>query len=97
MASLQQLAELPVTDLKIDGSFVSRMIASPKHRTMVEIIVLLAQRLGLKVTAESIESLEQLSLLTALGCTIGQGYFISPPRRLADLLHWSPAPVHPVL
>ncbi len=97
MASLQQLAELPVTDLKIDGSFVSRMIESPKHRTMVEIIVLLAQRLGLKVTAESIESLDQLSLLTTLGCTIGQGYFISPPRRLADLLRWSPAPVHPLL
>ncbi len=97
MASLQQLAELPVTDLKIDGSFVGRMIESPKHRTMVEIIVLLAQRLGLKVTAESIESLEQLSLLTSLGCTIGQGYFISPPRRVTDLLRWSPAPVHPLL
>lgn len=78
-ASLQHLAELDVTSIKIDRSFVSEMAKSRRYRIMVETILSLGRSLGLSVTAEGIENRDQLSTLQELGCSLGQGYLMSRP------------------
>ena len=83
-SSLSTLANLPVDILKIDRSFVSGP-ASPASKTMLEGILGLADKLGLTVIAEGIESTQQLDLLRVLGCTTGQGYLLGRPAPPADL------------
>ncbi len=78
-ASLQHLAELDVTSIKIDRSFVSNMAESRRYRIMIETILALGRSLGLSVTAEGIETSAQLRTLQELGCSIGQGYLMSRP------------------
>ncbi len=78
-ASLQRLAELDVTSIKIDRSFVSNMADSRRYRIMVETILALGRSLGLSVTAEGIETSKQLMTLQELGCSFGQGYLMSRP------------------
>lgn len=83
-SSLSRLHCLPIHLLKIDRSFIGRMgidqvSNSPASSPIVEAIVTLAQKLGLAVTAEGVESVEQLAQLRALKCDYGQGYFFSRP------------------
>jgi EAL domain-containing protein (putative c-di-GMP-specific phosphodiesterase class I) len=65
--------------LKIDRSLVSGMLVDRGTRDTVELILLLAHKLKLKVIAEGIESGKQLECLQQLGCELGQGYFFSQP------------------
>jgi len=65
--------------LKIDRSFVSRMSVDRRNSEIVRTVVSLARSLGIAVTAEGIESVEQLRELRALGCDNGQGYLFSGP------------------
>ena len=88
VASLQQLAEFPATDIKIDGSFVEQMLVSDTYLTLVDTILGLADRLGMTVTAEAIETEEQLTLLRDRGCTLGQGFHIALPMTPANLEEW---------
>jgi diguanylate cyclase (GGDEF)-like protein/PAS domain S-box-containing protein len=78
-SSLSYLADLPVTMLKIDRSFVHRMMAQPRYADIIATIVRLAQDLGLGATAEGIETAQELSALKVLGCGFGQGYLFSRP------------------
>lgn len=78
-SSLSYLHRLPVTFLKIDRSFVSRMVKSDENREIVDTIVRLAQNLKMKVIAEGIETVEQVSQLAGLSCEFGQGYYFSKP------------------
>lgn len=78
-ASLNYLARYPFDRIKIDQSFVARLGQGPDGLAMVSAVVGLGRRLGLKVTAEGIESFEQLSLLQRERCDEGQGYLFSPP------------------
>lgn len=78
-SSLSYLHRLPVTFLKIDRSFVTRMVKSSENREIVNTIIRLAQNLKMKVVAEGIETINQLSDLTDLSCEFGQGYFFSKP------------------
>ncbi len=78
-SSLSHLHRLPVSFLKIDRSFVSRMVKSDENREIVDTIVRLAQNLKMKVIAEGIESGDQVALLSALNCEFGQGYYFSKP------------------
>lgn len=73
-ASLLQLRQLPFDKLKIDRSFVRRMIADPESATLVRTIISMAKNLGLIVVAEGVESAEQAKALAMLGCDMGQGY-----------------------
>ena len=78
-SSLSHLHRLPIDLLKIDRSFVSnerRGLASPE---IVKTIIALAKHLSIDVTAEGIETAEQLHQLVALQCAHGQGYFFSKP------------------
>jgi EAL domain-containing protein (putative c-di-GMP-specific phosphodiesterase class I) len=78
-SSLSYLHRFPVDMLKVDRSFVSRMSTSSEKSAIVQTIVTLAQNLGMAVTAEGIETPEQLAQLKELKCQYGQGYLFSKP------------------
>jgi diguanylate cyclase (GGDEF)-like protein len=73
-ATLRQLQTLHLDKIKIDRSFVDRVISDNESRVIVRAILGLASGLGLATTAEGIEDAEQLAYLKANGCTEGQGY-----------------------
>jgi len=78
-SSLSRLHHFPIDCLKIDRSFVSRMELDRDNFEIVRTIVTLAHNLGMDVTAEGVETVEQLAQLKALGCECGQGYLFSKP------------------
>jgi diguanylate cyclase (GGDEF)-like protein/PAS domain S-box-containing protein len=80
-SSLSYLHRFPISALKIDRSFVSRMDGNNENKEIVRTIVMLARNLGMEVIAEGVEGETQLSQLTALGCEYGQGYFFSRPKK----------------
>ena len=73
-ATLRQLQTLHLDKIKIDRSFVDRVISDNESQVIVRAILGLASGLGLATTAEGIEDAEQLAYLKANGCTEGQGY-----------------------
>nr|WP_069812018.1 EAL domain-containing protein [Streptomyces sp. TP-A0874] len=92
-SNLAYLSRLPVSTLKLDGSFVrgfrDEKHPSPADQTIVEALVNLAHRLGLTVTAEGVESAEQAERLRRIGCDTGQGWFYArpmPAERIPALL-----------
>ena len=78
-ASLNYLTQFPVHSLKIDLSFIHRIETSPKDAAIVKAIILMAHSLGLRVTAEGVETKEQLNFLDDCHCDEIQGYFFSKP------------------
>ena len=76
-SSLAQLSQIPFTELKIDRGFVHRAPEQPRKLAMIETSIDLARKLGLKVVAEGIETIEEWQLLAQLGCDYAQGYLIS--------------------
>jgi len=78
-SSLSYLHRLPVDYLKIDRSFVIRMIDSEENSEIVHTIIKLARNLKMKVVAEGIETSEQHAQLKILNCEYGQGYLFSKP------------------
>ncbi len=82
-SSLSYLHRFPVTTLKIDRSFVSRMDDTSDDAAIVQTIVGLAHSLGMNVVAEGVETTAQLARLQTLMCEYGQGYFFSKPLAAA--------------
>ncbi|MEH2284629.1 MAG: EAL domain-containing protein [Nostoc sp.] len=78
-SSLSRLHHFPINQLKIDRSFVSAGIIDDRNLDIVETIITLAHKLGVDVTAEGVETVEQLAILRKLSCEYGQGYFFSHP------------------
>jgi EAL domain-containing protein (putative c-di-GMP-specific phosphodiesterase class I) len=78
-SSLGYLHRLPIDTLKIDQSFISRIDTDDESSRIVETITTLAYNLGMSVTAEGVETAEQLARLRALECDYGQGYYFSKP------------------
>ncbi|TQK44770.1 PAS domain S-box-containing protein/diguanylate cyclase (GGDEF)-like protein [Streptomyces sp. SLBN-118] len=92
-SNLAYLSRLPVSVLKLDGSFVrgfqDEAHPNPADETIVEAMVQLAHRLGLTVTAECVETSGQASRLRRIGCDTGQGWLYSravAPERIAELI-----------
>jgi diguanylate cyclase (GGDEF)-like protein/PAS domain S-box-containing protein len=99
-SSLSYLQSLPVSTLKIDRSFVSRLGADRENSEIVRAIVMLAHHLKMDVVAEGVETEEQLLQLVSLECDCGQGFFFSKPldEEAAEALltsnpHWKTLPV----
>ncbi|MEU5106558.1 EAL domain-containing protein [Streptomyces sp. NPDC021354] len=97
-SNLAYLSRLPVSTLKLDGSFVQGFRAeehpNPADETIVQALVELAHRLGLTVTAECVESAEQAERLARIGCDTGQGWFYSrpvPPEQISAMIGGHPA------
>jgi diguanylate cyclase (GGDEF)-like protein len=78
-ASIEYLARLPATELKIDRSFVTDIPGNDRDRAIVRSTIDLARNLGLRVVAEGIEREETMECLMAEGCAMGQGYLFSRP------------------
>ncbi|WP_437023464.1 putative bifunctional diguanylate cyclase/phosphodiesterase [Streptomyces bungoensis] len=100
-SNLAYLSRLPVSVLKLDGSFVrgfqyeeaakeaSDVPPNPADEVIVEAMIQLAHRLGLTVTAECVETSAQATRLRRIGCDTGQGWLYSrpvPPDRISELL-----------
>ncbi|MFF5442821.1 putative bifunctional diguanylate cyclase/phosphodiesterase [Streptomyces achromogenes] len=97
-SNLAYLSRLPVSALKLDGSFVRGFqyeeaardaMPNPADEVVVEAMIQLAHRLGLTVTAECVETSAQASRLRRIGCDTGQGWLYSrpvPPDRISELL-----------
>jgi len=79
-SSLMQLKRLPCVELKIDRSFVADMHRDRHSEVIVRKSIEIGHELGLIVTAEGIESQDDVDALRAMGCDQGQGYFISRPE-----------------
>jgi EAL domain-containing protein (putative c-di-GMP-specific phosphodiesterase class I)/AmiR/NasT family two-component response regulator len=87
-SSMQQLARIPFTELKIDRSFVHGAHARQNLRVILQSALDMAKRLELVTVAEGIETIEDWRLLQDSGCTIGQGYLIAKPMPATELPVW---------
>ena len=88
-SSLSYLRSFPFDGLKIDRSFMTDLPASPDSQAIIQAIIGLGRALALTVTAEGVETQEQLELLRQYGCDEAQGYFLNrpmPPDALRRLL-----------
>ena len=84
-SSLAYLRDLPVSELKLDGAFLTDVFRDARARSIVQSTVDLAHSLGLRMVAEGVETEETLEMLAAMGCDQAQGYFISRPVPAAGL------------
>jgi predicted signal transduction protein with EAL and GGDEF domain len=84
-SSLGRLRDLPVSELKLDRSFVAGLHSDARSTAIVESTIQLAHALGLILVAEGIETPQQAMLLTRLGCDIGQGYHLGRPVPADEL------------
>lgn len=86
--SLVGLREFPVDALKIDRSLIREMQSDRATSDIVELIVGLAHKMGMKAIAEGIETPRQLERLVELGCEFGQGYYFSQPMEAKAVLQF---------
>lgn len=84
-SSMAYLQKFHIDYLKIDQSFVRNITTDASSRTIAETMILMAHKLGLKVIAEGIETLEQRECLARAGCDFGQGYLFSRPLPAEQL------------
>jgi len=87
-SSLAYLKRLPVSEIKIDKSFIINMALDDNDAVIVRSTIELARNLGLQVVAEGVESEEMWTLLANLGCDLAQGYYLSRPIPAEDLTSW---------
>lgn len=87
-SSLAYLSRMPLDELKIDRSFVSQALTRESDAAIVQIIISLAENLGLSVVAEGVETDAQREFLAQRGCTCFQGYLFSKPLALPDFEAW---------
>jgi EAL domain-containing protein (putative c-di-GMP-specific phosphodiesterase class I) len=94
-SSLVQLIDLPFRELKIDGSFVQRSSLEEKARAILRISAMLGGNLNMDVTAEGVETAEQLRYVRECGCDTVQGYYFARPMPFAACSKWllSPPPL----
>jgi EAL domain-containing protein (putative c-di-GMP-specific phosphodiesterase class I) len=84
-SSLNYLKRYPVDRIKIDRSFVSQLGTGDGTEPIIQAMVTLAHALGIEVTAEGVETLEQYRILAAMGCNTFQGYLFSMPLAVGDM------------
>jgi EAL domain-containing protein (putative c-di-GMP-specific phosphodiesterase class I) len=92
LSSLSYLRQLPVTMLKIDGSFVRDVVRDPRAESMVRAIAQLARTMSLATVAEYVETEEIRARVATLGVDYGQGFAIAKPMPFDDLLAQLSAP-----
>ena len=91
------LKNLPVDELKIDKAFIRDLTVGSKEEIILESIIRLANRLGLIVTAEGVETPMQAEILKRLGCQQFQGYLLSMPLPVdrLEMAYSSQVEMHP--
>jgi diguanylate cyclase (GGDEF)-like protein len=84
-SSLSYLRMFPFDTIKIDRSFVSDVSTREDCAAIISAVTSLSKALGIRTTAEGVETREQFELLRAAGCTLAQGFMLSRPRPAAEL------------
>ena len=87
-SSLVQLRQLPVSEIKVDRSFVGRMVEDPRDHAIVCSVIDLARGLGMRVVAEGVEDDATWKRLAAMGCDGAQGWWLSRALPAAELSGW---------
>lgn len=87
-SSLLRLQQLPVSQVKIDRSFVTRLVEDDSNAAIIQSIVELASALGLTVVAEGVEDEASWDRLRTLGCHQAQGFFLTQALSAPDLVAW---------
>jgi diguanylate cyclase (GGDEF)-like protein len=92
-SSLSYLMRMPIGHIKIDRSFVAGLLDGGEHAAIVRAVLAMAGSLGMRCTAEGVESMEQACALKTMGCHWLQGYYFSQPVALEQVpalatLHW---------
>jgi diguanylate cyclase len=105
-SSMSYLSKLPLSEIKIDKTFVMDMLASENNAAIVKATINLGHNLGLIVTAEGVENKEIMARLMEYGCDVAQGYFLSKPVSVQNFNQWmidshwkiadNPPPARPV-
>ncbi len=87
-SSLVRLKRLPVSEIKIDSSFVGRMPHSPDDEVIVRSLIDLVRALGIRSVAEGVETAGMAAALREMGCDAAQGWYISGPMDAASATAW---------
>ena len=87
-SSLAYLTTLPISELKIDRSFVHDLGVTPQSSAVITAIIAVARSLGLRVIGEGVENLRQMEVLHRLGCSLMQGFLFSRAIPPDDLERW---------
>jgi EAL domain-containing protein (putative c-di-GMP-specific phosphodiesterase class I) len=87
-SSLAYLTSLPISELKVDRSFIRELGRTPKSSAVVTAIIALARSLNLRVVAEGVENLRQMHALRQLGCNVMQGFLFSGAKPASDIDAW---------
>ncbi len=87
-SNLVRLKRLPVSEVKVDSSFVSRLLDSPDDEVVVKSILDLAAALGIRSVAEGVESADVATALLRMGCVAGQGFYFGKPMNAMSATAW---------
>ena len=87
-SSLAYLQKFPISELKIDKSFVSDLSTDSTNYPIVKATIAMAHDLGINVVAEGVEERDVMELLTSMGCDHVQGYLYTKPLGIDDLISW---------
>jgi len=87
-SSLAYLTSLPISEVKIDRSFVRELGITEQSSAVVTAVIALARSLGLRVIAEGVETQRQMTVLSRLGCHLMQGFFFTRPLVGRELARW---------
>lgn len=87
-SSLSILSKLPISELKIDKSFIHDMFLNEENMKLVKSIVNIGKDINLEVVAEGVEEQNELKLLESFGCNIYQGYYFSKPLSKEELIEF---------
>jgi c-di-GMP-specific phosphodiesterase len=87
-SAIGRLPFLPITELKIDRSFLERIDENPAYTALTRAVVGIGESLGLRVIAEGVETVRQAELLGEIGCPLGQGFLFAKPEGPEALRAW---------
>jgi EAL domain-containing protein (putative c-di-GMP-specific phosphodiesterase class I)/GGDEF domain-containing protein len=87
-SSFSYFRDIPATELKIDKSFIDKILDSDRDRNLVETIVMLAHRFDLLVVAEGVETADQLETLRQMNCDYVQGHYVSKALPNNEIRDW---------
>jgi len=81
-SSISYLAILDIDELKIDKSFIERVVHNIRSKIIIESLIVITKKYNVRLVAEGVETEEQLKILTDIGCRIIQGYYFSKPKSI---------------
>lgn len=87
-SSLIYLKDIPANELKIDQNFISSLGSNPKSDILVNFIVQLGKKLGMRVVAEGVGTKELMQHIKSDGCEIAQGFYFSRPKPAGEFINW---------